>query len=741
MGNVVADRQLVAAVGPVAGGLQLVEPSRTIPLETGASIGSRQLVRTAKDAGGELVLGDGSVVELAPRSEIQLSGAIRGTTVRLHRGNIIVRAAEQHGGKLYVTTDDCTVAVKGTVFAVDHGFKGSRVSVIEGEVEVRQGGRADLLAPGQQITTSRQLHAVPITDQIAWSPNAEQHTALLRELTHLQREVADAIEPQTTRTSTRLLDLAPADTVFYAALPNLTEGLEEARNVVAERLESSPRLAQWWQKNVVSNGVDRQVDEMLDRLQSIGSAVGDEVVVAVPSAAFINAGGPLVFAVLDDPDQFRAMIDSEVDRANSLAQSPVIAVGDEIEDLSAIEADLLLWIHGDIFVAATSSDQMVAAAQSLTKANTSRFAGTDLHTRLTEAYANGVSWIIGLDMAALMERAAAEASEEDLVLMNQLGIMDTTSLVAGYSRDGSDRNFEASLYFDGPRHGMAAWLSEPGPMGSLDFVSPQASIAVAAVTRDAVQIFDELMDAVAAADPEAMAEMAEFQRVVGIDLRQDLAAPLGGEGAFAVDGPVLPLPSWKLIVEVYDPDTLQQTIERSIAEINHQMDLEGNPGLTFVESTVAGHTYHVIAHPELAYEIAYLMIDGYLILAPDPLLIDQALQYRASGITLPRSAAFRDLLPEDSQMGCSALVWRNLGDLLDSLPTEALGQLPPEAGVLLEEGAEPGLWCVYGETDRILANGSGGSLFTSMPILGLSEMLGGNCDGTQSADEPLSSAG
>ena len=137
-------------------------------------ISSRQLLRSPKDNGAEIVLADGSVVEIAPRSELDLVGSRRGTTVRLRRGNIIVRAAEQHGGRLFVATDDCRVAVKGTVFAVDHGFKGSRVSVIQGEVEVRSAGRTDVLAPGEQITTNDRLRAVSIEEQIAWSPNSQR---------------------------------------------------------------------------------------------------------------------------------------------------------------------------------------------------------------------------------------------------------------------------------------------------------------------------------------------------------------------------------------------------------------------------------------------------------------------------------------------------------------------------------------------------------------------------------------
>jgi len=343
-------------------------------------------------------------------------------------------------------------------------------------------------------------------------------------------------------------------------------------------------------------------------------------------------------------------------------------------------------------------------------------------------------------MATIINQAASDSSESDTLMLEELGFMDSSTMIFGYSRDGDRRDLEAGLYFREPRRGAAAWLAEPAPMGALDFVSPQASLAVAAVTKDGAEMFDDLLRVVSQTDPEAMAELAEMQRVLGIDLREDLAAPLGGEGAFAVDGPVLPTPSWKLVLEVYDPETLHQTIETAVGEINRQMTDAGRPGLTFFESAIGGRTYHVIQHPETDYELLYLTVDGYLVMAPSAAIIEQALQFRASGLTLPNSAAFRELMPDNGFADCSAVLWRNLGDLLASLPDEVMGQLPPDASLLLDQGAEPGLWCAYAGDDSILANGTGESLLSSLPILGLSEMLRGT-HGTEQPADALSSAG
>jgi hypothetical protein len=261
-------------------------------------------------------------------------------------------------------------------------------------------------------------------------------------------------------------------------------------------------------------------------------------------------------------------------------------------------------------------------------------------------------------------------------------------------------------------------------MGSLEFLSPDTSLAGAVVARDPAEMFDELVAAVTSVDPNAMNELWQFESYVGFDIREDLATTLGGEAAFALDGPVLPRPSWKLIVEVYDPATLEATIARTVAEIDRQLEAHGRPGLEYVSEIAGGLTYHTLRHADSSTEAVFTIVDGYLIAAPQRALIDQALQYQASEVTLARSSQFRDLLPDNGYADCSALVYRNLAPLVDAFPaTPQLSDVPPEMIDVLQQSAEPGLLCVYGESDRILATSTGGGLFNTLQGAGLTTVL------------------
>ena len=136
-------------------------------------------VYAAGNDGLQVTLADDSRVEMRAHSEMTVGRGADGIQIDLRTGDIIVTAAEQHDGHLYVRTKDMTIAVDGTVFLVNAGQDGSRVGVIEGEVRVREGNRETRLRPGEQVATSSTIVSRPLTEEINWSKNAKAHRAIL----------------------------------------------------------------------------------------------------------------------------------------------------------------------------------------------------------------------------------------------------------------------------------------------------------------------------------------------------------------------------------------------------------------------------------------------------------------------------------------------------------------------------------------------------------------------------------
>ena len=102
----------------------------------------------------------------------------------------------------------------------------------------------------------------------------------------------------------------------------------------------------------------------------------------------------------------------------------------------------------------------------------------------------------------------------------------------------------------------------------------------------------------------------------GLDIRNDFAATLGGEFAFAMDGPILPTPSWKIILEVYDTVKLQQSFERVVEKLNQFSALHGK-GKVSIESSQAGNgTFYAMRLAEGGPEVHYTFSNGYNSLRP-----------------------------------------------------------------------------------------------------------------------------
>jgi uncharacterized protein (TIGR03435 family) len=73
------------------------------------------------------------------------------------------------------------VAVVGTVFVVGVEKEGSRVAVIEGEVQVKQHEIQTKLQPGQQLTSSPAVQSSSVSSEVRWSQHAEELVALLQQ--------------------------------------------------------------------------------------------------------------------------------------------------------------------------------------------------------------------------------------------------------------------------------------------------------------------------------------------------------------------------------------------------------------------------------------------------------------------------------------------------------------------------------------------------------------------------------
>ena len=210
-------------------------------------------------------------------------------------------------------------------------------------------------------------------------------------------------------------------------------------------------------------------------------------------------------------------------------------------------------------------------------------------------------------------------------------------------------------------------------------------MVTSAVIKNPRSIMEEIFKMIGSGEPNFTQHLAEFEAKTGVNVLNDMAAPLGGEVTMAFDGPMIPTPRWKLIVEVYDPATLQSTIEKLVDSFNREENAKGH-SLQLTKRQVGSRTYFaIISTSKVNSEVDYTFVDNYLIAAPDTGTLSRAIQSREAGYTLSHSSGFQALLPNDGYTNFSAIFYHNIAPVIGPLveqQVKASGALTPEAATV-----------------------------------------------------------
>ena len=642
-----------AVARTIDGKLYRIADLKMNPVSAGDPLKSGEPVRTAAESRAMIELADGTRIEMRERSQVSLTGAHDGIRINLDRGSVIVQAAKQRNGHLYVATDDCTVSVVGTVFAVSSGVKGSRVSVLEGEVHVSQASAPEkALFPGQQMTTNPSLTPVSIEDEISWSRNLDTHLALLHALAEVNAFLKDRIPGPQLRFTSALLPTVPANTVMYGAFPNVSSVLGQAYDLFRQKIDQNDFLKAWWaERNQRGNSGDLTLEEMIAHVRTLGDQLGEEVAVAVTG----SAAGPqdlIVLAGIQNRDGVLAEISALSTRGSGEKPVRILTDPAQLAQLSKDSKEPIAYIGPSALVLTTSGQALynVVLAQ---QTGSSGFSTRPFYASIAQAYAQGVGTLFAADLATVFSGTQRADGARFL------GLDRVDRLVVEQKQDLGKTMTRAQLNFTSQPSGVVSWLAPPAPMGALEFVSPQAYGLASAVTKDALGILDEIL-------AFGGDHLQEFQSQTGVDARRDLAEPLGGEFVIAMDGPFLPVPSWKVVAEVYDSARLQNSIERLVAAFNNTAAQKGVPNVTLTSEAVGGQVYYRLRHGS-GTEVDYTYYLGYVIAAPSRGLVTQALQYQQTRSSISTSAKFRSMMPADGEDHCSAILYQNLSETASSL--------------------------------------------------------------------------
>ena len=105
------------------------------------------------------------------------------------------------------------------------------------------------------------------------------------------------------------------------------------------------------------------------------------------------------------------------------------------------------------------------------------FPASPFGQRIAQAYEGGTTVVGAIDLQKILQKVP-HGTDQNQIAFQRTGFADMKYLVWEHKSVDGQATSQMELSFTSPRHGVASWLAAPGPLRSLDFVSPKAVLAV-----------------------------------------------------------------------------------------------------------------------------------------------------------------------------------------------------------------------------------------------------------------------
>lgn len=510
--------------------------------------------------------------------------------------------------------------------------------------------------------------------EVSLPQDLTKNPGLLPEFGQLVEKLQHEVQSPPPRGQSHILPLLPESTVFYAAFPNYGEASHQALAIFQREVQQSPVLRAWWQQgDMAANGP--KVEDGVEKFYQFSQYLGDEIVVS--GAA--EGGKPpslLIIAELRKPGLKDFIQQTEKEFGGK--SEPTVRVLDVQELATARDTQpaqqLVILVRPDFVVASLDVAALRSFSSRLDK-KSMEFASTPFGQRVTQVYGGGTVVVVAADLQKIVSQVPL-GTAQNRKLFERTGFADVKYLVWEHKAVDGQAASQMELSFTGPRHGVASWLARPGPLGSLDFVSPKAMTAGAVLLKDPAEIFEDLEDLATTQNPNALAALAQMEQGLKVSLKDDLLSRLSGEIAFEADSFTPPNvapanvappnrapsnkplsnkppsnPAWRVILKVNDPDRLQAALGTLLAgmHMNAQQSEDG------------GVTYHTLQIPSAqnATEVSYAFVDGYLVIASGRETVAEAIRLHRSGESLGKSKKLLASLPPGHPSEVSGLLYED----------------------------------------------------------------------------------
>ena len=340
------------------------------------------------------------------------------------------------------------------------------------------------------------------------------------------------------RTSSALLSYLPAGAFVYGAVPNPGGKIGEGLAAAEQQAFENAAFRAWW-----SSDAGLELRRIVDRVQSVSSLLGDEVVFSIASAGPRDEV-PVVMARVQAGQ--RAALTSALDGlfADAGESSRPYSVSDEL------------------MVVSDSPSHLAWAVSHLGQG-----AGSPFAAAIGDRYKRGAGWLIGVDAAPVIAMAAGD----DAPPIEFAGMTGVKYLfLEQRSPAGAEEN-EVTVTFQDARKGMASWLADGGSGGAAEYLPADALLAGYVSMRQPGQLFQEFTALMSTQQPSFQSDLSKLEDTLGAGFVASLTAAMGTEAAFALHGFSASGPTWMMVGLANDPAVIDSSLAKLVDTFNAEL--------------------------------------------------------------------------------------------------------------------------------------------------------------------------
>jgi len=479
--------------------------------------------------------------------------------------------------------------------------------------------------------------------------DAKKLAAVVAQFAHLSEKLRARVDLPMPRHESRLLPLLPESTLAYVAIPNYGEASHQALAVFREELKTNEELRAWWQKGDIATEGPK-IEDRLEKFYELSQYFGDEIVVM---AASEGKGDPkfLLLSEVRKPGLKSHLQGLVKEISDKPMPDAFVLDANELSQANNVPSDQpIILIRDNLVMVGQDLDTLRQFSAQLQQRN-SEFASTSFGKRLLHCYHDGATIIAAADMHAVLRHIPKSAPQSEAIF-ERTGFSDMDYLVWEHTNIAGQPASQMELSFMGPRRGIASWLAAPGPIGSLEFISPKAVISTSLLLKNPAQIYDDVAAIATASNPNAMASVAQMESALQLSLRNDILARLTGEITVELDTLPPQDPVWKVFLKAKDPSGLSATLHTLFTAMRispAELDEDG----------VAYNTITVPSGPKMI-DITYAMAGGYLIVGSGRHVVSDAIHlHRSRGSLAKSSKLIAALPPSNTGTDVSALIYED----------------------------------------------------------------------------------